>query len=96
MLSKELKNCQCESCLQRLSKRKAANRFDWFDGWFVGKLALVLILWAIWLTALWAIWLHCVNVVNDIEPIKTYNPYEILGVADDAPASIVKKAYRKL
>jgi translocation protein SEC63 len=45
---------------------------------------------------LWAIWLHCFIVVKDIEPLKTFIPHEILGVAEDAPVSKVKKAYRKL
>ena len=45
---------------------------------------------------IWFLWLQCLIVVKDIEPLKTFIPHEILGVADDAPVSKVKKAYRKL
>lgn len=34
--------------------------------------------------------------VKDIEPLKTFIPNELLGVAEDASIADVKKAYRKL
>ena len=35
-------------------------------------------------------------VVKDLEPLKGFVPFEILGVSKDASISQIKKAYRKL
>jgi len=45
---------------------------------------------------LWVLCYQCFDVVKDIEPLKTFIPHEILGVAADATPGAVKKAYRKL
>jgi len=34
--------------------------------------------------------------VKDLEPLKGFVPFEILGVSKDASVSEIKKAYRKL
>ena len=42
-------------------------------------------------------WLYqCGIALNEVEPMKTFIPHEILGVAADAEVKLVKKAYRKL
>ena len=48
------------------------------------------------LSVMWYWCFVCFMTVKDIEPLKTFIPYEILGVESDAPVSAVKKAYRKL
>jgi len=44
----------------------------------------------------WYLCYQCFDIVKDIEPLKTFVPHELLGVASDATAAQVKKAYRKL
>jgi translocation protein SEC63 len=44
----------------------------------------------------WYLCYNCFDIVKDIEPLKTFIPHEILGVAADATPGAVKKAYRKL
>ena len=48
------------------------------------------------LAYLWYLCYQCFEIVKDIEPLKTFIPNEILGVAADATPAAVKKAYRKL
>jgi curved DNA-binding protein CbpA len=31
-----------------------------------------------------------------VKPLKSFDPYEILGVNKDAETSVIKRAYRKL
>lgn len=71
-----------------MKKREALYRFSWANKWFVGKLIV--------LAYLWYLCYSCFDVVKDIEPLKTFVPHEILGVAADATPGAVKKAYRKL
>jgi len=88
VIQRKIKNCSCQTCQQRIKERAAAYRFSWLNGWFVFRLVVI--------GALWVLWLHCATVVKDIEPLKTFIPHEILGVADDATVPQVKKAYRRL
>lgn len=48
------------------------------------------------LAIMWYCAYQCFETVKDIEPLKTFVPNEILGVAPDATVAQVKKAYRKL
>jgi len=43
------------------------------------------------------VWLYqCGQVLNEIEPMKTFIPHELLGVDAKADVKDVKRAYRKL
>lgn len=83
-----LKNCKCEYCEQRMQKRVKAHSMSWLNGWFVIRLAILLVMW-------YAAYV-CFDTVKDIEPLKTFIPHEILGVESDATPAQVKKAYRRL
>jgi len=83
-----IKNCLCNLCMERMRKREALYRFSWANKWFVARVLA--------LAYLWYLCYHCFDVVKDIEPLKTFIPHEILGVAADATPGAVKKAYRKL
>ena len=55
---------------------------------FVIKLVVLLLFWYLWyLTA---------DQIGKIKPLKSFDPYQILGVEPGAELSAVKKAYRKL
>lgn len=83
-----IKSCPCKICVDRMKKREALYRYSWATRWFV--LRVVTLLW------LWYLCYQCFDIVKDIEPLKTFIPHEILGVAADATPGAVKKAYRKL
>jgi translocation protein SEC63 len=88
ILRSKLKNCNCSSCQTKIKERAQFYRYSWFNGWFVVRLVVI--------GTMWALWAHCAIVVKDIEPLKTFIPHEILGVATDASVADVKRAYRKL
>lgn len=70
-------------------KKKAAEfRFSWLNKWFIMQFMV--------LSFMWYLCYLCFDVIKDIEPLKTFIPHELLGVATDATPSQVKKAYRKL
>lgn len=55
---------------------------------FYLKVGLVLFFWGVWgLTA---------NQISKIKPLKSFDPYQILGVETSAELSVIKKAYRRL
>jgi len=87
-INTELKNCKCDNCTSRLTKRKALYRFSWLNAGFTMKLAIIVFGWFLCYT--------CFAVVKDIEPLRTFIPNELLGVAVDATVPQVKKAYRML
>ena len=83
-----LKNCECSMCVKRRAERHKLYAYSWLDKWFAIKLVMVTVGW---------IWLYqCFSVIADIEPMKTFIPHEILGVAADAEIKAVKRAYRQL
>ena len=45
---------------------------------------------------LWYIWYLNLTTVNSLENIASFDPFQILGVANDASIRDVKKAYRLL
>lgn len=63
-------------------------RLSWATRWFVLRVLI--------LALGWYLCYNCFDIVKDIEPLKTFIPNEILGVAADATPGAVKKAYRKL
>lgn len=71
-----------------MKKRKVLYNFSWATKWFFIRIFVLLYLWYICYC--------CYDIVKDIEPLKTFIPNEILGVATDATPGQVKKAYRKL
>ena len=71
-----------------MSERAKVYAFSWFNKWYAIRLFV--------LGVMWIGCLQCALIVKDIEPLKTFIPNEILGVATDASVAQVKKAYRKL
>lgn len=84
----KLKSCKCYLCIDRLRKRQSLYSFSWATKWFFMRVVI--------LAYLWYVCFQCYDIVKDIEPLKTFIPNEILGVATDATPAQVKKAYRKL
>lgn len=64
-------------CKDRLSQRATHYRFTWLNKWFMLKLAI--------LSIGWYMCVGCMVIVSSIEPLKTFIPHEILGIASDAP-----------
>lgn len=83
-----IKNCKCEICQKKMSERAKVYQFSWFNKWYALK--------AVILGIMWIGCIQCAMIVKDIEPLKTFIPNEILGVAADATVPQVKKAYRRL
>jgi len=71
-----------------MKKRSAVYALSWLNKGFFFRLTMLLIGWSLCY--------YCFDAVKDIEPLKTFIPHEILGVATDATVPQVKKAYRKL
>jgi preprotein translocase subunit Sec63 len=71
-----------------LKDRAAKYAYVWFDKWFAMKTIALVIGW---------VWLYqCGQVLNTIEPMKTFIPHDLLGVDAKAEIKDVKRAYRKL
>lgn len=45
---------------------------------------------------LWVLWFVVADQISKIEPLKSFDPFQILGVEPGAPANVIKKAYRRL
>ena len=54
-----------------------------------------LLRWAV-LGFFWSVCLNSFLKVKDVEPLQSFVPHEILGVAHDAAPAAIKKAYRRL
>lgn len=63
-------------------------RKTWLRFGFFFKIAMVASLWYLW-------YLTAVE-ISKIKPLKSFDPFQILGVEADADAATIKKAYRKL
>lgn len=59
-----------------MKEREKIYSYNWLNKYFGLKLVGLLYLWYIAYV--------CFDVVKDIEPLKTFIPHEILGVATDA------------
>ena len=83
-----IKNCVCDICRERMKFRQSLHRFAFINKWFLVKLGI--------LTVFWYFLIYSYIQVKDIEPLRGFVPYEILGVEKNAPISAVRKAYRKM
>jgi preprotein translocase subunit Sec63 len=81
-------NCKCTRCQGLLKKRQAAYRISWLRSGFFLKVAAAMFFWYIWYVTQ--------DQISKFKPLKSFDPYEILGVPDQAETSVIKKAYRKL
>lgn len=71
-----------------MKSRKNAYKHTWIKTSFFFKLFLALSLWFLWyLTA---------TQISKIEPLKSFDPYQILGVEVGTDTATIKRAYRKL
>jgi translocation protein SEC63 len=55
---------------------------------FVIKIAIILFFWWVWYLTF--------DQISQIKPLKSFDPFQILGVEPDADPAAIKKAYRKL
>jgi len=62
-----------------MNERKALYRFSFVNKWFVVKFFVIFSLWCTLINS----WIA----VKDLEPLKGFIPYEILGVPANAPLS---------
>jgi translocation protein SEC63 len=46
--------------------------------------------------SLWFVWYLTADQISQIKPLKSFDPYQILGVDPGAEKSDIKRAYRKL
>jgi len=71
-----------------MEHRQSIHRFAFINKWFIVKLAI--------LSLFWSFCIYSYIQVKDLEPLRGFVPYEILGVDANAPISAVRKAYRKM
>lgn len=45
---------------------------------------------------LWVVWALTADQISKIEPLKSFDPFQILGVEAGADMATIKRAYRKL
>ena len=81
-------NCDCSKCKETLKLRKNAYKHTWIKPVFFFKLFL--------LVGLWVLWALTADQISKIEPLKSFDPYQILGVDVGAEPAVIKRAYRKL
>lgn len=82
------KNCECGRCLELIRKKERVYAKTWRRPGFYAKVGLCLALWGVW-------YLTAVQ-ISKIEPLKSFDPFQILGVEPGADMKVVKKAYRNL
>lgn len=46
--------------------------------------------------SLWFLWYLTADQISKIKPLKSFDPYQILGVEVGAEQAVIKRAYRKL
>jgi translocation protein SEC63 len=44
----------------------------------------------------WYIWVITRDEISKFKPLKSFDPYEILGITKESETSDIKRAYRKL
>ena len=82
------KNCDCSRCQEVIKKREQVHKKTWMRPGFYFKIAFTVCLWGVWaLTA---------DQISKIEPLKSFDPFQILGIEAGADTATVKRAYRKL
>jgi translocation protein SEC63 len=82
------KNCECASCQDLIRKRQAVLAKSWKRPGFFFKVTITVVLWVVFLLL--------ADHLSKIEPLKSFDPFQILGVEADADMQTIKKAYRKL
>lgn len=46
--------------------------------------------------SLWFLWYLTADQISKIEPLKSFDPFQILGIEPGSEPSVIKKAYRRL
>lgn len=82
------RNCECARCQALIKKRQAVLAKSWMRPGFYTKIGITVFIWAIYIMTV----IH----VTSIEPLKSFDPFQILGIDSGADIQTIKKAYRKL
>ena len=80
--------CQCSRCLAMIKIKKNQARKQAFTGSFYFKLMVAAFLWYIWFLN--------AQVVNSLENLQSFDPFQILDIPNEASPRDIKKQYRKL
>lgn len=80
------KNCDCSRCKEVIQKREKVHKKKWMRPGFYFKIGFTI--------ALWGVWYLTADQIGKIEPMKSFDPFQILGVEPDADMKVIKKAYR--
>jgi len=75
--------CQCSRCTAMMTLKKSAARKQTFKGSFYFRLLVGAFLWYIW-------YLNA-NVVVNLESLQSFDPFQILDIANDATLRDIKK-----
>jgi len=81
-------NCGCDRCKQTLEKRQKVYKKTWLRPGFFFKVVVA--------ASLWFVWYLTADQISKIKPMKSFDPYQILGVEVGSETATVKRAYRKL
>ena len=81
-------NCECSRCQEIMSIKKKELKKSWIRLGFFIKIAV--------LASLWVLWYWTADQITKIKPLKSFDPFQILGVEPNAETSAIKRAYRKL
>ena len=87
-LDLQSRNCECNRCKDLIAQKQAVLKKSWMRPGFYAKIIFTLLLWVVYIAAV----VH----VSQIEPLKSFDPFQILGIDSDADLQTIKKAYRKL
>ena len=71
-----------------IAQKKKVYKKTWIRFGFFFKIAIV--------AGLWYVWYLTADQIGRIKPLKSFDPFQILGVDPGADPSTIKKAYRKL
>jgi translocation protein SEC63 len=89
LLTKEYKNCQCKTCLERLSSFYKKVHSKKINNNLYYMITITIIMFFLFLNSY-------NNILKNTNSIKTFNPYEILEISPGATEAEIKSAYRKL
>jgi len=82
------RNCECARCSDLIQKRQKVHSKTWMRPGFYFKVFIALSLWFVW-------YLTAVQ-ISKIEPLKSFDPFQILGIEPGSDMKVIKKAYRNL
>mmetsp|Transcript_9059 Transcript_9059/g.6804 ORF Transcript_9059/g.6804 Transcript_9059/m.6804 type:complete len:115 (+) Transcript_9059:135-479(+) len=80
--------CACSICKEKVKKRKQVYKKTWMRLGFFVKIIIGI--------GMWYLWVMTANKISELEPLKSFDPFQILGVEPDADTATIKRAYRKL